>query len=161
MQLTKDRRPVLYPLFVLDHHGVEIPIACLSYNQFISIGQGRGLNPLSFLESLGAASAHEIAEIHKMLAFTFLSLRDVLSHLPLGIHVNLSILYPSAVEERNLGLGSLADINTFADAILTDVFDHARASKEKTPDFMRSIVFTSYNANICTALNWKQPNCEY
>lgn len=23
---------------------------------------------------------------------------------------------------------------------------------------MRSIVFTSYNADICTALNWKQPN---
>jgi CDK inhibitor PHO81 len=161
VQLTKDRRPVLYPLFVLDHHGVEIPIACLSYNQFISIGQERGVNPHSFLESLGGASANDIAEIHKMLAFSFLSLRDVLGHLPLGIHVNLSILYPSVMEERNLGLGSLADINTFADAILTDVFDHARASKEKTPDFMRSIVFTSYNANICTALNWKQPNCEY
>ena len=40
------------------------------------------------------------------------------------------------------------------------VFDHARLTKEQTPDFMRSIVFTSHNVDICTALNWKQPNCE-
>ena len=55
---------------------------------------------------------------------------------------------------------SLADVNTFADAILTEVFDHARISRDHNPDYMRSVVFTSYNANICIALNWKQPNCE-
>jgi CDK inhibitor PHO81 len=54
---------------------------------------------------------------------------------------------------------SLADVNSFADAILTVVFHHARVSRDKNPDFMRSMVFTSYNPNICTALNWKQPNC--
>ncbi|GAB1204574.1 hypothetical protein APSETT445_003230 [Aspergillus pseudonomiae] len=46
----------------------------------------------------------------------------------------------------------------FADAILTVVFDHARVSREQNPEFMRSVVFTSYNPNICVALNWKQPN---
>ncbi|KAL8740034.1 MAG: hypothetical protein Q9184_008540, partial [Pyrenodesmia sp. 2 TL-2023] len=37
-------------------------------------------------------------------------------------------------------------------------FDHARYTREQDPDFIRSLVFTSYNPDICTALNWKQPN---
>merc|ERR1712098_53430 len=48
--------------------------------------------------------------------------------------------------------------NTFADAVLTDVFDHARALRARSTELSRSIVFTSYNPHICTALNWKQPN---
>ncbi|KAL1983564.1 hypothetical protein VTN96DRAFT_10224 [Rasamsonia emersonii] len=158
VQLTKDRHPVLHPLFALDHHGIDIPICSLTYEQFTAIGQARGVDRLSILESLHDKTADDIAEIHQQLATSFLSLRDVLNHLPVGIHVNLSILYPSMAEEQRLGMTSLADINSFADAILTVVFDHARASREKNPDFMRSVVFTSYNPNICTALNWKQPN---
>ncbi|KAI5309050.1 phosphate system positive regulatory protein pho81, partial [Ascosphaera atra] len=49
-------------------------------------------------------------------------------------------------------------INTYADALLTSIFDHARASKRASPDFLRSIVFTSFSPDICIALNWKQPN---
>jgi len=30
--------------------------------------------------------------------------------------------------------------------------------RERSPDSMRSIVFSSYNPTVCTALNWKQPN---
>lgn len=161
VQLTKDRHPVLYPLFALDHHGIDIPICSLTHEQFTAIGQRRGVDRLAILESLHDKTTDDIAEIHQQLATSFLSLRDVLNHLPVGIHVNLSILYPSMAEEQRLGMTSLADINSFADAILTVVFDHARASREKNPDFMRSVVFTSYNCNICIALNWKQPNCKY
>ncbi|TVY48385.1 Ankyrin repeat protein [Lachnellula occidentalis] len=46
----------------------------------------------------------------------------------------------------------------FADAILGVVFDHARILREQNPDSIRSIVFSSYNPTVCTALNWKQPN---
>jgi CDK inhibitor PHO81 len=161
VQLTKDRHPVLHPLFALDYHGIDIPICSLTYEQFTVIGQGRGVNHFSTLQSLRGKTVDDIAEIHQQLATSFLSLRDVLDHLPVGIHVNLSVLYPSAAEEQGLGMTSLADMNSFADSILTVVFDHARASRERSPDFMRSIVFTSYNPNICTALNWKQPNCEF
>ena len=113
---------------------------------------------MRFLKAQGAG---DIAQVHRVLASSFLSLRDVLEQLPIGININISTLYPSAVEEQTLGMTSLPDVNSFADAILTDVFDHARASRDRNPDFMRSVVFTSYNANICTALNWKQPNCKY
>lgn len=160
VQLTKDKRPVVYPLFSIDHHGLGIPVCSLTYDQFTSMGQARGIDAHAVLESLHSARPDDMAAIHRLLATSFLSLEDVLSHLPTQIFVNLAILYPTPAEEQSLSMSSLADINTFADSILTVVFDHARASREKNPDFMRSIVFSSYNPNICIALNWKQPNCK-
>ncbi|EGE85142.2 CDK inhibitor PHO81, variant [Blastomyces dermatitidis ATCC 18188] len=162
VQLTKDGVPVLYPEFTVNHHGIDIPICRLSFEQFRAIhaeylAQTRS-EDAALLKSLEDMTVDDMAQAHRLLATSFLSLKEVLEHLPTNIHVDLCILYPSPAEEAKLGLGPLADINTVADAILTDVFTHARVSKETNPDFMRSVVFTSYNPNICIALNWKQPN---
>ncbi|KAI5299175.1 phosphate system positive regulatory protein pho81 [Ascosphaera pollenicola] len=126
------------------------------------------------LRTLKALSELDLPQAHRFLAYSFLSLREVFQHLPISINVNLCILYPvpsmsatytplssadSTKASGEIPLSQLpADINTHVDAILTDVFDHARASKEENPDFMRSMVFTSFSADICIALNWKQPN---
>jgi CDK inhibitor PHO81 len=69
-------------------------------------------------------------------------------------------MYPSRQEEEENGLGPTPNINNFADNLLTVVFEHARAIREKTDGYLRSIVFSSDNQDVCTALNWKQPNCE-
>jgi CDK inhibitor PHO81 len=164
VQLTNDGIPVLCPQFTLNHNGIEIPVSRLSYEQFKTVGAGilrtSSIDHPAILKSLTEKDVNDICEVHELLARSFLSLRDVLAYLPTSIHVNLSVLYPAVAEEQKLDIGPLADINSFADAILTDVFDHARISKERNPDFMRSVVFTSYNPSICTALNWKQPNCK-
>ena len=159
VQLTCDGVPVLYPRWTINHHGIEFPIGRLSHEQFIALGaqMGRGDEVLA---TLPEKTADDIAEIHQTLATSFVSLRDVLAYLPTSIHVDIQVLYPTPSVERSLGLGPTLNINNFADAILMDVFDHARIARERNPDFMRSIVFTSYNPDICTALNWKQPNCE-
>lgn len=161
VQLTRDRVPVLYPQFLLNHHGIDIPISQLTYSQFQAIGMERGIERSHLLRFLETQSLQDMPQTHRLLAESFMSLQDVLSELPIGLNVNLSILYPSSDEEKSLEMNSLSDVNNFADAILTEVFHHARVSREKNPDFMRSVVFTSYNANICTALNWKQPNCKF
>lgn len=161
VQLTRDRVPVLYPQFLINHHGIDIPICQLTYSQFQAIGMERGIEKSHILRFLETQSLQDMPQTHRLLAESFMSLQDVLSELPIGLNVNLSILYPSSDEEKSLEMNSLSDVNSFADAILTEVFHHARASREKNPDFMRSVVFTSYNANICTALNWKQPNCKF
>ncbi|KAJ5113557.1 hypothetical protein N7456_002091, partial [Penicillium angulare] len=158
VQLTRDRVPVLFPRFLINHHGIEIPICQLTFKQFETIGAERGANKAQALQFLATQALDEMPKAHRILADAFLSLQEVLQVLPIGLNVNISVIYPSSTEERSLDLTSLADVNTFADAILTDVFHHARESREKNPDFMRSVVFTSYNPNICTALNWKQPN---
>ncbi|CDM28056.1 Ankyrin repeat protein nuc-2 [Penicillium roqueforti FM164] len=158
VQLTRDRVAVLYPQFTINHHGIDIAISHLTFAQFQTIGGERGFNPSEILEFLKESATVDIAQTHRLLATSFLSLRDVLRYIPIDLNVNISLIYPSAAEEKKLDLTSLADVNSFADAILTDVFDHARVAREKNPEFMRSVVFTSYNPNICSALNWKQPN---
>ena len=159
VQLTADGIPVLYPSWSIDHYGIEVPVARLTHEQYSSIGsqQDRIGRILAYLEG---TSTNDIAEIHEQLAESFVTLRDVLKHLPTSISVDIQVLFPTLAQERSLGLSPSPNINEFADAILKEVFDHARTTREQSPDFMRSIVFTSYNADICTALNWKQPNCK-
>lgn len=160
VQLTRDAIPVLHPQFTIDYHGIHIPICHLFHAQFQAIGAGSGVNRQQIIHVLQTLGTTDLSQVHRVLAASFFSLRDVLQHLPIDTNINITLLYPSLLEEQTLGLDSLPDVNTFADAILTDVFDHARLSRDANPDFMRSVVFTSYNPNICTALNWKQPNCE-
>ncbi|KAK3170906.1 hypothetical protein OEA41_002990 [Lepraria neglecta] len=157
VQLTSDGVPVLYPRWSINHHGIEFPIARMSHEQYISLGTQYG-NGDEVLEELEDKTVNDIPQIHQALAMSFVSLRDVLASLPTNIHVDIQALFPTIAQERALGLSPSQNINIYADTILKDVFDHARATKEQNPDFMRSIVFTSYNPDICTALNWKQPN---
>ena len=70
------------------------------------------------------------------------------------------VLLGPTCEEEQLQLGPTGNINEFVDATLKVVFDHASRIRGANEGFIRSIVFSSYNPNICTALNWKQPNCK-
>lgn len=164
IQLTRDGVPILYPEFTINHYGIDVPVCRLSLKEFQAIGVERlgqkSTVEKSLLESLEAMSLDDLAQVHRVLATSFLTLQDVLDHLPTSIHLALCVLYPSKFEKVSLGLEPLAGLNKFADALLTQVFNHARVSKEMNPNFMRSIVFNSYNPDICIALNWKQPNCE-
>lgn len=160
VQLTSDGVPVLYPGWSISHYGIEIPICRMSHQHFLSLGSQHGKGD-EVLKALSKNTFNDIATIHQALASSFVTLRDVLAYLPTTIHIDIHVLFPTVVQECSLGLQPSPNINSYADAILKDVFDHARHTKEQNPDFMRSIVFTSYNPDVCTALNWKQPNCEY
>jgi CDK inhibitor PHO81 len=110
------------------------------------------------LANLPAKSTENITEIYQILANAGVTLEEALAILPPRIHINLEVLYPTPKEEEGLSLGPALDVNTFVDAILSIVFDHARAQRAQSPESIRSIVFSSYNPRLCTALNWKQPN---
>lgn len=160
VQLTSNKVPVLYPRWSINHHGLDVPIARITHEQFRQIGAAQG-GEHRLLALLSEKTVDDITSIHEILANSFATLRDILNYLPLNIHVAVQVLYPNITQERALGLSPSLNINNFADAILSDVFEHARITREQDPDFMRSMVFTSYNADICTALNWKQPNCKF
>ena len=159
VQLTSDGVPILYPHWSINHHGVEVPIGRLKYEQVATIGFQlcHGMDTLSQVLEWGSRN---VAGIHRLLAASLVTLKEVLTRLSTSIHVNIHVLYPSPNQERMFGLSPTLTINNFVDIILKDVFDHARITRERTPDFMRSIVFSSHNVDICTALNWKQPNCK-
>ena len=159
VQLTKDGVPILFPKRSIDYHGLEVPIAILTCQQFKSFAFP-AKKDIKALTSLVHKSTNNIVEINRLLASSFLTLREILAYLPTSMHVNVHVLFPSATQERLEGLGPSPDVNVFADAILNDIFEHARITREQNSDFLRSIVFSSHNADICTALNWKQPNCK-
>ncbi|KAL2816157.1 hypothetical protein BJX63DRAFT_430444 [Aspergillus granulosus] len=158
VQLTRDGIPVVYPQYTVKHYGVDIALCHLTLSEFQAIGSEKGVNRPEIIQYLQTRASDDLALAHRLLAASFLTLDEVFQNLPVDVNINLSILYPSAAEEQALNMTSMADVNSFADAILTVVFNHARTARDQNPEFMRSVVFTSYNANICIALNWKQPN---
>lgn len=158
VQYTSDGVPVIWPNWTINCGGLDIPVCRLTHDQFSattshSPSRGRLLN-------LPNMSADHIAEIYHVLATAGITLKQALAVIPQGVHVNLQILYPSPEEEKMLALGPAFEINVYIDAILTVVFDYARAQRAQSnsSQVVRSIVFSSYSPRVCTTLNWKQPN---
>jgi CDK inhibitor PHO81 len=153
VQLTRDRVPVLYPSWSLEHHGVRCPVTQMSYEEFSAFRDPTASDHLKEEEP------NSLVIKHQKSAISFLTLKEALSALHIGVKVLLQVIYPTSAEQDRNGYTSQHDINRFVDAILTVVFDHARQLRANSPDFMRSIVFASFNPSVCLALNWKQPNC--
>jgi CDK inhibitor PHO81 len=155
VQLTSDCVPILFPRWCINHGGIEIPIGRLSLTQLQYLFGSKEQEVLQYISQ----DSQDISGMHQALANCPIPLKSVLATLPSHINVGIHILYPDEMEEQRLGLEPKLNINNFADAILTVVFDHARVLRDQKPDLVRSMIFTSYNPDICTALNWKQPNC--
>jgi CDK inhibitor PHO81 len=165
VQLTADGVPVLHPRWKVNHQGLEVPVNILTYDQFTTIGRHQNAAGAAQLAaSLGNATSVDIPAIYQAMASSFITLKDALSLLPAHIHVELHVLFPSRLDEHRLKLGPTHDMNDFADRILTVVFEHARLLREQgageIDGTLRSVLFSSFNQDICTVLNWKQPNCK-
>lgn len=165
VQLTADGIPVLHPQWKVNHHGLEVPVNILTYAQFAAIGsQQTGTTAEQIARNLSNANPDDIPNIYHVLASSFITLKDALAALPAHIHVELHVLFPSRLEEDHLKLGPTLDMNAFADKILSVVFEHARHLRSQgageIDGTLRSILFSSFNQDICTVINWKQPNCE-
>ncbi|SPO03879.1 related to Nuc-2 protein [Cephalotrichum gorgonifer] len=156
VQHTSDGTPVLWPTWTIPCGALDIPISRLTIEQFDAVT--RDSPARGDLASLPRRALDEIPEIHRILATAGVRLADALPLIPHGMHVNIHVLYPLPDDEARWNLGPARDLNLVADAVLSIVFDHARAQRAQSPDIVRSMVFSSYNANLCTALNWKQPN---
>jgi len=164
VQLTADGVPVLHPQWKISHEGLDVPVNILTHAQFTAIGARQNPEAASRLAALPNVTSTDIPSIYQVLASSFTTLRDALALLPAHIHVELHVLFPSRIEEERLRLGPSEDMNDFADVILTVVFEHARVLREQgageIDGTLRSVVFSSFNQDICTVINWKQPNCQ-
>lgn len=160
VQHTSDRIPVLWPSWTINCGGIDVPVARLTFSQFSAVTTAhRDSSTDNLLRALPSYPASSIADIHRLLATAGITLHDALTLLPKGMHVNIQVLYPRPDEDRSLGLGfGGGDVNSFVDGLLTVVFAHARAQRAQSPDAVRSVVFSSFHASVCAALNWKQPN---
>ncbi|RSL67832.1 Ankyrin repeat protein nuc-2 [Fusarium sp. AF-6] len=156
VQYTSDGVPVLWPRWTIACGGLDIPVCRLTLEQFTSMTARS--NSRADLPNLASKTSGSIAEVYHILATAGITLQEALTLLNPGMHINLQVLYPTPEEEKAFSMGPALDVNVFVDSILNIVFDHARAQRAQAPDVVRSIVFSSYNPRLCTALNWKQPN---
>lgn len=160
VQMTLDGVPVVFPHWTIDRVGLELPILRLTYEQFTTLGSQTSGYAECETRVRQSTKDSDMASLHSALSESYRSLEDVLAALPSSINVNIHVLYPSEEQEEKLHLSPTPNINDFVDGLLKVVFEQARTSREQSGSPMRSLAFSSYNTELCTALNWKQPNCE-
>ncbi|QIW98099.1 hypothetical protein AMS68_003617 [Peltaster fructicola] len=158
VQVTRDGVPVLFPEWSLASSRNDL-ITRLTYDEFAHAGDiaGRGKDSIQGL--VGSRLDREnLLAVHRQIVRSYASLADVLTLLPPEINLDIHICYPTRSMEEKYYLGPTPNVNLVADSVLKVVFDHARHLRETNNSAVRNFVFSSYNADICSALNWKQPN---
>jgi len=160
VQVTRDGVPVLYNDWALPSSRHDL-VGRMTYQEFANVGLAarRGPGVIQDLVASGAGR-EDLAGAQQHVALSYASLADALAVLPADLHLEIHVCYPTRVEEQALQLGPTKNINDVVDSVLMIVFDHARHLREAKDSPLRSFVFSSYNADVCTALNWKQPNCK-
>lgn len=168
VQTTRDGVPVLFPRWSIESdlakYGVHNDlIHRLTSSQLAAISDARQPDRVDKLQqslrALDTDRSTALDDLSRDLQTSCLSLQDVLKMLPSDVHLEIHVIYPSRFEEDDGQLGPTNNMNTAVDAILSVVFECANTSRAIGDGRVRSIVFSSYNPMICTALNWKQPNC--
>lgn len=161
--LTKDLVPVVTThSWAVDLKGVKIPIGDMTWEKLQQITDNDD-NTLSQIYN-ELQSAHTTSFVKQILtenSNAIFKLEEFLDRLDVDIKLNIGVMYPTLTDTAytNLGLTSFVEINNYVDHILTTLFNHARAVRARTGGNMnRSIIFSSAHPDICTILNWKQPN---
>jgi CDK inhibitor PHO81 len=158
VQVTRDLVPVAYPSWRLPVEGLDLGVSEVTYSQFQAI-ISKTSNTVERTNQLRNVKTAQ--EAQSLISLCFTSLADILAALPHSTNLNLQILYPTGSEREHLSIDFVPEINDFIDSILQAVFESAESSQIDSPDSQpnRTLLFSSFNPDICTALNWKQPNC--
>ena len=161
IQVTRDGVPVLYNDWALPSSKNDL-VSRMTYKEFAAAGldAGRGKGVVQGLVGTGIDRS-DLSSAQRQVARSYASLADALALLPSDLHLEIHVCYPTRAEEEALNLGPTPNINTLVDGVLKVVFEHARHLRETKDSALRNFVFSSYNADVCTALNWKQPNCKF
>lgn len=166
VQTTRDGIPVLFPRWAIESNlarfGVKNDLVSrLTYQQLNAIVKASGQPDLAQVLSTAASAYQENPQaLAQTLSTCCASLQEVLTLLPPEVHLDIHILYPQRDHEERQQLGPTQNMNSVVDSILAVVFAHAGQLRGSNDGLVRSLVFSSFNADVCIGLNWKQPNCE-
>jgi CDK inhibitor PHO81 len=168
VQVTKDGVAVVYPEYTLPIPGLEIGVADVSYAQFASLAQSTGR---TFTPPQSSAAP----EWYTAISHALVSLEDLLEVVPTEIGLNVQLKYVRASDSKRYKVGKSYEVNEFVDPVLHRIYEAGRrAAAAATPTQAgtgavegaasaptgRKIILSSFDPTVCTALNWKQPNCE-
>lgn len=159
VQVTKDGIPVVYPHGRLPVKEFDLGVSDVTYDQFMALATrlGLALQPPSSLSYQSTAS-----DWYNLLSSTLASLTDVLTLLPHEIGINLRLRYTREVDSSSVGkkVGrESGEVNKWVDTVLDSVYEVGKKVGGEGGK-ARKIIFSSFDPVVCTALNWKQPNCK-
>jgi CDK inhibitor PHO81 len=170
VQVTKDGVPVVYPEWRLPVGGLDIGVPDVTFEQFTSLASSTSR---TFAPPATASAAEWYTAIESSMA----ALADILEAVPVGneMGLNIQLRYSRGISRTSTlsntltastmsslpNIGKSIEVNTYVDAVLHTVYDAAKNAAAKADGAGRKMVFSSYDPTVCTALNWKQPNCEY
>ncbi|SCV02259.1 LANO_0F16336g1_1 [Lachancea nothofagi CBS 11611] len=88
----------------------------------------------------------------------FTTLDALLKQAPANSKLEIEVCFPTECEFDSipLKLSPHVNINSFIDKVLTSLFTHVRQRFHN--GLTSSVFFTSRNPEVCSILNWKQPN---
>ena len=158
IQVTKDNIAVVCSTWMLPTKLARLAINEVNASELEAICHTKeSIDTL--VKSLQQSS--DVREVQQLVASSNIPLSRFLALIHPRFKLHLQILLPTISEQTALGIHVTANINTTIDAILSIVFAHADNLKRATESgSSRSVFFSSGNTTVCTALNWKQPNCE-
>ncbi|KAG6833841.1 hypothetical protein H0H87_011775 [Tephrocybe sp. NHM501043] len=148
VQVTRDLQPVIFSEWSLPGSDFDLGVSDVTLVQFESLAYRLGRCPPS-----GIAS---VAEWTAQLPRSMMSLTQLLKLLPVGVDICIELAYPSRSTRRRCLLGHLLNLNEFVDSVLRNIY-HASATLD-TLYARRKIAFASFSPDVCSVLNWKQPN---
>lgn len=170
--MTKDLVPVVASSWTVEiQYGVKVPVGNLDLDTLLVISSANspGNTLKSRLARLKTARDHKT--IRDVIGRNgILPLTEFLRMVSSDVKFDVCVLYPTIAEASslNIGISTFVELNKYVDTILTVLFDHVReirASKDLdsapfggSPNHTRSLIFSSTHPDVCTVLNWKQPN---
>ncbi|WVR08341.1 hypothetical protein IAU60_005394 [Kwoniella sp. DSM 27419] len=146
VQVTKDGVPVIYRHTRLPIEGLDVGVSDITATQFTSLAATRGL------QLSPPASTSTSSEWYTLLSTRLVTLDQVLSLLPSEVGLNLRLHYTRDAVATHLGVGRSIEINKWVDSVLHSIYEAGKTNPG------RKIIFSSFEPEVCTALNWKQPN---
>ncbi|KAF5387896.1 hypothetical protein D9615_000107 [Tricholomella constricta] len=151
VQVTRDLQPVIFSDWLLPGGDFDIGVSDLTLAQFESLASRLG-------RTVSSISTSGMEEWSSMLSRSMISLAQLLKLLPVGVNICLELAYLSRTTRKRLSLGHRLDLNDFVDSVLRNIY-HTSASLD-VPHARRKIAFASFSPDVCSVLNWKQPNCK-
>lgn len=162
ISMLHDGTPIVCPkrkVTIAD--GIQLPICLFNYEQLKKIVY-KGNEYEQMVEAVKGLNSSNVKDsFSNVMKNTYLPLREFLNLFDSSLSLNLELFYPTnfEFEKYDFNYYTCIDLNSFIDLFLTDIFNHVRkvrlTNKNKNS---RSLLLSSNNSNVCTILNWKQPN---
>jgi len=166
VQVTRDLHPVVFFDWLLPGITFELGVTDVTLAQYEALAKtiGKSLsavpeepyvdwvqllhNSMVSLGQLLKVCIHNSHVLEKRNVYS-----DIIQILPPDVNLLFDLAYPSETISPSICLHRL-NLNNFVDSVLQTIFD---ASGTTFP--RRKITFTSFSPDVCSSLNWKQPNC--